>query len=137
MFVAGHATNVTTISHLFGARDVIFYDAWSHNSVTQGCQFSGAKLVSFAHNDWEKLEELLVKFRHQYQRALIVIEGVYSADGDIPDLPKFIQLKQKYAAFLMVDEAHSFGALGGTGRGVSEYFGIDPTTRGYLDGNFE
>ncbi|MEM9137143.1 MAG: aminotransferase class I/II-fold pyridoxal phosphate-dependent enzyme [Cyanobacteria bacterium P01_F01_bin.42] len=127
VFVAGHATNVTTISHLFGPRDVIFYDAWSHNSVTQGCQFSGAKLVGFAHNDWENLEALLTKFRTQYERALIVIEGVYSADGDIPNLPEFIQLKRRHGAFLMVDEAHSFGALGKTGRGVSEHFGIDPT----------
>ena len=126
VFVAGHATNVTTISHLFGARDVIFYDAWSHNSIMQGCQFSGAKLISFAHNDWSKLEEQLQKFRHQYERALIVIEGVYSADGDIAPLPQFIELKKKYESFLMVDEAHSFGALGANGRGVSEYFGINP-----------
>lgn len=126
-FVAGHATNVTTISHLFGPNDLILYDALSHNSVIQGCQLSGARAIAFPHNSSAALETLLQKQRQQYRRVLIVIEGIYSADGDIPQLPDFIELKQRYKTFLMIDEAHSIGVLGQQGRGISEHFGIDPT----------
>lgn len=126
-FVAGHATNVTTISHLFGHGDLILFDALSHNSVVQGCQLSGARAIAFPHSDTEALETILQKQRQQYRRVLIVIEGVYSADGDIPNLPAFIDLKQRYKTFLMIDEAHSIGVLGKAGRGIGEYFGIDPT----------
>jgi 8-amino-7-oxononanoate synthase len=126
-FVAGHATNVTTISHLFGHSDLILYDALSHNSVIQGCQLSGARAIAFPHNNSEALETVLQRQRQQYRRVLIVIEGIYSADGDIPHLPDFIALKQRYKTFLMVDEAHSIGVLGEHGHGISEYFDIDPT----------
>ncbi len=126
-FVAGHATNVTTISHLFGHGDLILYDSLSHNSVMQGCQLSGARAIAFPHSNSEALEKILQKNRQQYRRVLIVIEGVYSADGDIPDLAAFIELKQRYKSFLMIDEAHSIGVLGEHGRGLSEYCSIDPT----------
>ncbi len=128
LYVAGHGTNVTTIGHLFGRNDLILYDSFSHNSIFLGCMLSGARAISFAHNDAADLEKLLAKHRHRYQRVLIVIEGVYSADGDIPDLPKFIELKERHKAFLMVDEAHSIGVLGNHGQGISEHFGIDPRT---------
>lgn len=128
LYVAGHGTNVTTIGHLFGRNDLILYDAFSHNSIFLGCMLSGARAISFAHNDAADLEKLLAQHRHRYQRVLIVIEGVYSADGDIPDLPKFIELKERHKAFLMVDEAHSIGVLGDHGQGISEHFGIDPRT---------
>ncbi|MEM1368562.1 MAG: aminotransferase class I/II-fold pyridoxal phosphate-dependent enzyme [Cyanobacteria bacterium P01_H01_bin.15] len=126
VLVGGHATNVTTISHLFGTGDLIVYDGLSHNSILQGCQQSGASLLTFPHNDWNALEALLADRRQNYRRVLIVIEGVYSTDGDIPDLPRFIELKKRYQTYLMVDEAHSIGVLGATGRGISEYFGINP-----------
>ncbi len=126
VLVGGHATNVTTIGHLFGKDDLVIYDALSHNSILQGCFLSGASLVAFPHNDTEALEKILRERRHRYQRVLIVIEGVYSTDGDIADLPPVIELKQKYKTFLMVDEAHSIGAIGKTGRGISEYYDIDP-----------
>ncbi len=127
VYVGGHATNVTTISHLFGKDDLIVYDALSHNSVLQGCFLSGSSLVTFPHNDWEALDKILRDRRRQYQRVLIVIEGVYSTDGDIPDLPRFIEVKKRHKAFLMVDEAHSMGVLGAGGRGISEHFGVKAT----------
>ncbi|BAZ43560.1 8-amino-7-oxononanoate synthase [Chondrocystis sp. NIES-4102] len=126
MMVGGHATNVTTIGHLFGKNDLVIYDSLSHNSILQGCFLSGASLVAFSHNDTEDLENILRDRRHRYQRVLIVIEGVYSTDGDIANLPEFIKLKQQYKTFLMVDEAHSMGTIGKTGRGISEYWQINP-----------
>ncbi len=126
VMVGGHATNVTTIGHLFGKGDLVIYDALSHNSILQGCFLSGASIVSFPHNDIEALEKVLRDRRHRYQRVLIVIEGVYSTDGDVADLPPIIALKQKYKTLLMVDEAHSIGTIGKTGRGISEYCDIDP-----------
>ena len=126
VYVAGHATNVSTIGHLFAYKDLILYDALSHNSVLQGCLLSGAKAIAFPHNDTAALEKILAEQRHQYRRVLIVIEGVYSADGDIPTLPGFIDLKQRYKTFLMIDEAHSIGVLGEHGRGIGELFGVNP-----------
>ena len=126
VMVGGHATNVTTIGHLFGKGDLVIYDTLSHNSILQGCFLSGASLISFPHNDIDALEKILRDRRHRYQRVLIVIEGVYSTDGDVADLPPIIALKQKYKTLLMVDEAHSIGAIGKTGRGISEYYDIDP-----------
>ena len=126
VLVGGHATNVTTIGHLFGKGDLVIYDALSHNSILQGCFLSGASLVAFPHNDVKALEKILSDRRHRYQRVLIVIEGVYSTDGDVADLPAVIELKQKYKTFLMVDEAHSIGTIGKTGRGISEYYAVNP-----------
>ncbi|NJR46861.1 MAG: aminotransferase class I/II-fold pyridoxal phosphate-dependent enzyme [Hyellaceae cyanobacterium CSU_1_1] len=126
VLVGGHATNVTTIGHLFGKGDLIVYDALSHNSILQGCFLSGASLVAFPHNDIEALEKILSDRRHRYQRVLIVIEGVYSTDGDVANLPPVVELKQKYKTFLMVDEAHSIGTIGKTGRGISEYYNLNP-----------
>lgn len=126
IMVGGHATNVTTIGHLFGKDDLVIYDSLSHNSILQGCFLSGASLVAFPHNDLEGLEKILSDRRHRYQRVLIAIEGVYSTDGDVANLPAVIKLKQKYKTFLMVDEAHSIGTIGKTGRGISEYYDINP-----------
>ena len=126
ILVGGHATNVTTIGHLFGKDDLVIYDSLSHNSILQGCFLSGASLVAFPHNDTEALEKILSDRRHRYQRVLIAIEGVYSTDGDIANLPAVITLKQKYKSFLMVDEAHSIGTIGKTGRGIGEYYDINP-----------
>ncbi|MFH0725768.1 MAG: aminotransferase class I/II-fold pyridoxal phosphate-dependent enzyme [Pseudomonadota bacterium] len=127
VFVSGHATNVTTIGHLFGKPDLIVHDALIHNSVLQGCQLSQATHLSFPHNNWQALDMILKESRPRFRRALIVIEGVYSMDGDIPELPEFIKIKQRHGAFLMVDEAHSIGVLGKRGGGIGEHFGIDPT----------
>ena len=124
VFVSGHATNVTVIGALCTPKDLIIHDALAHNSIIQGAILSGAKRLSFPHNDWQALDTLLGEIRHHYQRVLVVIEGLYSMDGDFPDLPKFIEIKRRHAAWLMVDEAHSFGVLGDTGKGIREYFSL-------------
>jgi 8-amino-7-oxononanoate synthase len=126
VFVSGHATNVNTIGYLFGANDLILYDALSHNSIVQGALLSGAHRKPFPHNDWEAVDEILTKQRRDYQRVLIVVEGIYSMDGDFPDLPEFIKIKQRHKAFLMVDEAHSLGVLGEKGEGIASHFGVNP-----------
>jgi 8-amino-7-oxononanoate synthase len=124
VFVSGHATNVSTIGHLFGPRDLIVHDALIHNSALIGSQLSGARRMPFAHNDWEALDQLLTQCRLQYERVLIVVEGLYSMDGDVPDLPQFVEIKRRHRAFLMVDEAHSLGVLGRGGLGIQEHFGL-------------
>jgi len=125
VFVSGHATNVSTIATLFGTKDLVVHDALIHNSVLEGIKLSGAARRSFPHNDLAALEALLADIRGQFERVLIVVEGHYSMDGDIPDLPTLIDIKRRHQAFLMVDEAHSLGVLGETGRGLHEHFGID------------
>jgi len=125
VMVSGHATNVTTIGYLFGASDLILHDELIHNSSLVGAQLSGAKRLSFPHNDYAALDKLLTEQRRNYDRVLIVIEGLYSMDGDYPNLPEFIEIKQKHRAFLMVDEAHSFGVMGENGLGIREHFNID------------
>ena len=127
VMVSGHATNVTTIGYLFGANDLILHDELIHNSTLVGAQLSGAKRLSFPHNDYAALDTLLTAQRRNYERVLIVIEGLYSMDGDYPDLPRFIDIKNKHRAFLMVDEAHSLGVMGATGRGIREHFNIAGT----------
>jgi 7-keto-8-aminopelargonate synthetase-like enzyme len=123
--VSGHATNVTVIGHLLGQGDLVIHDSLAHDSIMQGCMLSGATRRPFPHNDAAALDELLVQIRHQYRRVLIVIEGVYSQDGDIADLPGIIEVKRKHHALLMIDEAHSIGVLGATGGGIGEHFGVD------------
>ncbi len=124
-FVSGHATNVSTIGHLFGPRDLILHDELIHNSILQGVQLSGARRLPFPHNDWSTLDNILDEQRHQFERVLIVLEGIYSMDGDYPDLPHFVEIKRRHRCFLMVDEAHSLGVMGATGLGIREHFGLD------------
>ncbi len=126
VFVGGHSTNETTIGHLFGPGDLILHDALAHNSIIQGCILSGARRRPFPHNDWRTVDQLLSDLRGDYRRVLIAIEGAYSMDGDIPDLPRFIEARRKHKAFLMVDEAHSAGVLGTHGRGIGEYWDVNP-----------
>lgn len=125
-YVGGHATNESTVGHLFGPGDLIVHDSLAHNSIIQGSILSGARRRPFPHNDWRAVDELLSEIRGEYRRVVIVIEGVYSMDGDFPELPRFVEVKQKHKALLMIDEAHSLGALGATGRGLTEYFGVNP-----------
>jgi 8-amino-7-oxononanoate synthase len=127
VFVSGHATNVTGISTLFGPKDLIVHDSLIHNSVIEGIKLSGATRRAFAHNDPQALEQVLSEIRGNFERVLVVIEGLYSMDGDISELPRFIDIKKRYKAFLMVDSAHSLGVLGNTGRGIREYFGLPGT----------
>jgi 8-amino-7-oxononanoate synthase len=124
VFVSGHATNVSTIGQLFGPKDLVVHDALIHNSLLLGIQLSGAQRMAFAHNDWDALERLLAQCRLQYERVLVVLEGIYSMDGDFPDLPRFVEIKRRHRAFLMVDEAHSLGVLGKGGLGIQEHFAL-------------
>lgn len=126
VYVSGHAANVSTLGFLFGARDAIFHDGLAHNSLIQGARLSGAARYSYAHNDCDALEEMLKTKRAEHKRAVIVTEGLFSMDGNIPDLPRIIELKKKYDCMLMVDEAHSLGVLGATGRGAREHYNINP-----------
>ena len=125
-YIGGVTTNVSTISHLVGPGDVVLCDELLHNSAMQGAQFSGAHRLTFPHNDVGAVDRLLSEIRPRYRRALVVIEGVYSADGDIPDLAAFVELKKRHETWLMVDEAHSIGVLGATGRGLAEHAGVSP-----------
>ncbi|MEI8403460.1 MAG: aminotransferase class I/II-fold pyridoxal phosphate-dependent enzyme, partial [Alcaligenaceae bacterium] len=127
VYVSGHATNVTTIGYLFGPRDLIVHDEFIHNSALEGIKLSGAKRFSFQHNDWKALDQLLTQHRANYERVLIVVEGIYSMDGDYPDLPKFVELRNRHQVFLMVDEAHSLGVMGARGHGIREHFGLQAT----------
>lgn len=124
VMVSGYATNLTVIGNLLGPRDLILYDSFSHNSILQGTMLSKAKSRMFPHNDMEMLDQTLKDIRHQYERCLIVVEGVYSMDGDCAPIDKLVDIKKRYKTLLMVDEAHSLGVLGKTGRGAGEHFGV-------------
>ncbi|MCB1480568.1 MAG: aminotransferase class I/II-fold pyridoxal phosphate-dependent enzyme, partial [Rhodobiaceae bacterium] len=126
VFVGGFVTNEDTIGHLLGPDDLVVYDSLIHASVQQGALLSGARAHPFPHNNLDALDNILQRQRKQARRTLIVVEGIYSMDGDIPDLPRLIEMKERHAALLMVDEAHSLGVLGKTGRGIAEHFGADP-----------
>jgi 8-amino-7-oxononanoate synthase len=125
-FVSGHATNVSVIGGLLGEGDLIVSDALVHNSVIEGAKLSAAKRILCPHGDLEAIERALRLNRRRHRRALLVVEGLYSMDGDVPDLAALVRLKRRYDAWLMVDEAHSLGVLGQTGRGIAEEQGVDP-----------
>ena len=124
--VSGHATNVTVIGHLVDREDVVLHDALSHNSIVQGAMLSGARRIAFPHNDLGELERLLAAARPRAKRALIVVEGHYSMDGDVPDLARLVEIARRFGASLMVDEAHALGVLGPRGFGIAERAGVDP-----------
>ena len=126
VFTAGHATNVTTIGHLFGPDDLIIHDEYIHDSGLQGIKLSGAARRGFKHDDPASCEHELKRLRRHYKRVLILLEGVYSMDGDICQLPAYVALKRKYGCLLMVDEAHSFGIIGENGYGCAEHFDLAP-----------
>ena len=126
VFPSGYGTNASVFGHLFGAEDMILHDELAHNSIVQGSLLSKAQRRPFPHNDFEFLDRLLDDIRGNYRRVVVAIEGVYSMDGDYPDLPRFIDVKRRHRALLYVDEAHSVGTMGPTGRGLCEHFGVDP-----------
>ena len=125
VFVSGHATNVTTVGHLFDRNDLIVHDSLIHDSILQGIYLSGATRRPFPHNDLDALEKFLAPIRSNYRRVLICAEGIYSMDGDTFDLPRMLDIKRRHRAMLLVDEAHSTGVLGDCGRGVADHFGVD------------
>jgi 8-amino-7-oxononanoate synthase len=125
VFVGGYGTNETVIGHICRAGDIILYDSLIHASIQAGCALSGAKTRPFPHNNFQALDRILAEERSRHRQALIAIEGVYSMDGDIPDLPSFIEIKKRHRALLMIDEAHSIGVLGKHGAGIGEHCAVD------------
>lgn len=124
--ISGYGLNVSLIGHLLGSSDLLLVDELSHNSIMTGAELSRATMMSFKHNDLDHLEYLLGRFRSQHKRVLIVVEGLYSMEGDMPDLQRLIEIKKRFSAWLMIDEAHSIGVLGKHGRGLTEHAGVDP-----------
>ena len=127
-FTSGYAANTSAIPALVGRHDTVIADKLAHASLIDGCVLSRAKLQRFRHNDVAHLEELLAQSGGRGHRTLVVVDGVYSMDGDIADLPAIARACRRHGAMLMVDEAHSFGMLGKNGHGIEEHFGLPPNT---------
>lgn len=125
LFVSGHAANVSTIGTLMEEKSLIIHDEFVHNSAVIGMRLSRAKALGFRHNDLDHLEELLRENRHKHKHVLVIVEGLYSTEGDRVDLARVVELKEQYGAWLMVDDAHGTGVLGTTGRGIAEDCDID------------
>jgi 8-amino-7-oxononanoate synthase len=123
--VSGYLTNVTLLGHLMSSSDLILYDELCHNSIVVGTRAARCDSRSFAHNDLSDLRRKLSAIRGRYKRCLIVVEGLYSMDGDVADLPELVTIKNEHDCWLMVDEAHSIGTLGSSGRGLCEHFNVD------------
>ena len=125
-YTSGYVTNLTVVSTLIGRGDYVISDKLNHASLVDGCLMSGAKFLRFRHNDMEALELRLQQVPSGASK-LVVADSVFSMDGDVIDFPKVVELCQKYDAWLMIDEAHSVGVLGKTGRGIEEHFGMEGT----------
>lgn len=123
-FSTGFQTNLGIISAIAGRNDYIICDRANHASIIDGCRLSFAKVLKFEHNDMEDLERILSNIPDKYGK-LIVVDGVFSMEGDICNLPEIVRLARKYGARVMVDDAHGLGTLGKHGRGTAEYFGLE------------
>jgi glycine C-acetyltransferase len=123
-YTSGYVTNLTAVSTLVGRGDYVISDKLNHASIVDGCLMSGAKFLRFRHNDMEALEQRLKQTENDSAK-LVIADAVFSMDGDIIDFPNMVELCRKYNAWLMIDEAHSVGVLGKTGRGIEEYFGME------------
>ncbi len=122
-FGSGYLANLAVVAALFGPRDRVLLDGRAHRSLHDACVLARVPVTTFPHNDMAALERALAR-GSAGQRTLIVVDGVYSMDGDLCPLPDLVELKRRHGAFLLVDEAHALGVLGATGRGVHEHFGI-------------
>lgn len=125
LFVSGHAANVSTIGTIMNEDDLIIHDEFVHNSAVIGMRLSRATTKAFRHNDLDHLESLLREHRGKYNNVMVLIEGLYSTEGDLPDLAAVCDLKEQYGCWLMVDDAHGTGVLGKTGRGIMEHCDVD------------
>ncbi|NMA34297.1 MAG: aminotransferase class I/II-fold pyridoxal phosphate-dependent enzyme [Clostridiaceae bacterium] len=123
-FSTGFQTNLGIITAIAGRNDYILCDSDNHASIVDGCRLSFAKTLKFEHNNMDDLERLLSKIDDKYGK-LIVVDGIFSMEGDIADLPSIVKLAKKFGARVMVDDAHSFGVLGEHGRGTAEHFGLE------------
>ena len=136
VFSSGYDANVGVITSLFGPGDWAILDQYAHRSIQDGCRMSGCEIRPFRHNDMEDLERRLRQARNKgVERVLVAVDGVFSMDGDQAPLAAILELKERYGAFLLVDEAHALGAIGDTGRGTCEAQGIDPARIDLLTGS--
>jgi glycine C-acetyltransferase len=122
VYSSGFMSNMATISALVDCNCCVIGDAWNHASIVDGCRASGAEFLIFDHNDMASLRDKLE--RTEGRRTLVVVDAVFSMDGDIVKLPEVIDLCRRHDALLMVDEAHSLGVLGKTGHGIQEHFDL-------------
>lgn len=123
IFSTGFQVNLGVISALVGKDDVVIIDKMDHASIIDGCRLSFGEIRKFKHNDVADLERVLKEYEDRDK--LIVVDGVFSMEGDIAHLPEIVSLAKKYGARLMVDDAHGIGVLGKTGRGTAEHFGLE------------
>jgi 8-amino-7-oxononanoate synthase len=125
IFSTGYLANLAILSTAVGPGEVILLDADCHASIYDGCRLGGAEVIRFRHNDVSDLEKRLQRLVKRETNVLIVVEGLYSMMGDRAPLADIVSLKQKYGAYLVVDEAHSLGVLGENGRGLTEEAGVE------------
>jgi 8-amino-7-oxononanoate synthase len=125
VFSTGHQANVGTLGTILAPGDTVFADSADHASILDGCLLSRAKLRPFKHNRLDRLEKMLQRANEDGGGVLVVVDGVFSMEGDIAPLPKIVELVKRYGARLMVDEAHGAGVLGARGAGASELFGVE------------
>jgi 8-amino-7-oxononanoate synthase len=123
VFTTGYMTNLGLISTLIGPKDVVIIDKKSHASIIDGSILSKGRIITFIHNDMSSLETKL-KSIPKDKNILITTDGVFSMDGDIAPVPRIIELAKRNNASVMIDEAHSFGVIGKTGRGIQEYYSL-------------
>ena len=124
IFNSGYHANVGITSSIVSKGDVIFSDKLNHASIIDGLRLSDAKFFRYPHCDIERLEELLIRERNNYNKAIIITETIFSMDGDCAPLEKLVELKEKYNCLLMTDEAHAFGVFGDKGLGVCEHLNL-------------
>ncbi len=124
VFSSGYHTNTGVLPVLAGPGDIVFVDHLCHASILDGIKLSGARLSSFAHNDAADLENALARQRKSYRRAVVVTEGVFSMDGDVPPLKNILDLARRWDAMTYLDEAHGVGVMGPEGRGVAAALGV-------------
>jgi 8-amino-7-oxononanoate synthase len=121
---SGFLTNAGLIAFVLGPGDLAVCDSLVHNSIVSGTQWSECRRATFNHNDPDALDRLLRRSRGHFERVMLIVEGVYSMDGDIAPLPELIEVARRHECLIMVDEAHSFGTLGRRGMGVREHFDL-------------
>jgi 8-amino-7-oxononanoate synthase len=126
VFTTGHQANVGTLGTILAPGDTVIADSADHASILDGCLLSRAKLRPFRHGRLDKLEKMLERAATDGGGVLVVVDGVFSMEGDIADLPHIVELCKSHGARLMVDEAHGAGVLGARGRGASELLGVEP-----------
>ena len=125
VFTTGHQANVGCLGTILGPSDTVICDSADHASILDGVKISGAKLRPFRHNQMPKLERMLERAAGDGGGVLVVVDGVFSMEGDVCDLPSVVELCERYGARLMVDEAHAVGVLGARGAGSAELFGLE------------